>query len=235
MVKATKSGNFKPVVLPKPQTTVARCYSLIDIGTVDNIYLNKLVGKHQRIFVTWELPLFKAVFNEEKGEQPFVISEEFTLSTKDNSNFAKLMSQWRNKPFTKEEEKEFDPTVLVGKTCIIQFTHKRKKSFANETIPDNQVTNENTNLKIQSIMKRPNEMDIPNNINPYFVWDWEPIEAGTEKFDPVKFDLIPNFIKSKIQESEEYKKHVGSGGSNAALTQAGTTAEESSTVSSDDW
>ena len=88
-MKAKPSGSFQPVGLPEPQTTVARCYSLIDIGTVPNIYKGKLQGNVHRIFLTCELPKLKAVFNEEKGEEPFVVSEEFTLSTKDNSNLAK--------------------------------------------------------------------------------------------------------------------------------------------------
>ncbi len=66
-MKATTSGNFKPTKLPEPQTTVARCYSMIDIGTVPNIYEGKVQGQVHRIFITWELPKLKAVFNEEKG------------------------------------------------------------------------------------------------------------------------------------------------------------------------
>lgn len=236
MVKATQSGNFTPIVLPEPQTTVARCYSLIDIGTVPHIYQNQNMGTIHRIFLTWELPKLKAVFNEEKGEQPFVISEEFTLSTKDNSNLAKLIAAWRNKPFTAEEEKEFDPTVLVGKTCVIQFIHKRKAAYKGKEVSE--VTNENTNLRIQAIMKRPKDMEMPAQVNPSFIWDWEPIEEGREEFSLEKWELIPNFLKDKIKTSEEFQKY-GAKYFNAdntpstSATQAPTGGQ--GTVSNDEW
>jgi len=238
MVKATSSGNFKPIPLPKPTTTVARCYSLIDIGTVDSIFQNKLQGKVHLIFLTWELPKFKAVFNEEKGEQPFVVSEEFRLSTKDNSNLAKLVSAWRNKPFTTEEEKGFDPTVMVGKTCLVQIMHIRKKKFKEDTIPDDKITNENTMLKMQSIMKRPEDMPIAEGINPYFVWDWEAIESGKEAFDKEKYESIPNFIKEKMETSEEYKKFASphmTGGEGQAQTEPQQANSPSGPVTTEDW
>lgn len=232
MVKATSSGNFKPVKLPEPNTTVARCYSLIDIGTVPNIYQGQLQGQIHRIFLTWELPKYKAVFNEEKGEQPFVISEELTLSTKENSNLAKLISAWRNKPLTPEEQKEFDPSILVGKTCLIQFMHKRKKAYQGQELTE--ITNENTNLKMQAIMKRPKDMEAPAAVNPEFMWDWEKIEKGEEKFDQEKFDLIPSFLKSKIIDSEEFKKYGISQGGEAAVP-AQTESKAEGPVAPDDW
>ena len=107
-MQATQSGSFKPVKLPKPQTTVARCYSVIHIGTVPNIYQGKIDQqrpKVEKIQVTWELPLLLAVFNEEKGEQPFVVGQELTLSTGEQSNLYKLIKQWRGSPWTKKEQR----------------------------------------------------------------------------------------------------------------------------------
>lgn len=231
-MKATKSGSFKPVELPEPQTTVARCYSLIDIGTVPNVYQGKVQGIVHRIFITWELPKLKAVFNEDRGEEPFVISEEFTLSTKENSNLAKLVAQWRNKPLSLAEQEEFDPTTMVGKTCVIQFIHKVKKKWASEKLE--KITNENTNMKIQAIMKRPKDMEMPAQLNPTFIWDWEAIESGETTFDPEKFAKVPNFLKDKIKESEEYKKWGREPGEEASATTA-PVAEESGPVSDDDW
>lgn len=232
-MKATKSGSFKPVELPEPQTTVARCYSLIDIGTVPNVYQGKVQGMVHRIFITWELPKLKAVFNEDRGEEPFVISEEFTLSTKENSNLAKLVAQWRAKPFTLAEQEEFDPTTMVGKTCVVQFIHKRKKKYASEEVA--KITNENTNMKIQAIMKRPKDMEMPAQLNPTFIWDWESIESGETTFDPEKFDKVPNFLKDKIRDSEEYKKFGREASESAPATETTPTAEASGPVSDDDW
>jgi hypothetical protein len=237
-MKATTSGSFKPVPLPEPQTTVARCYSLIDIGTVPNIYKNKVEGTVRKVFITWELPLLKAVFKDERGPEPFVISEEMTLSTKDNSNFAKVVKAWRGKGFTPEEEKEFDPTVMVGKTCIIQFEHNTKSKFKGQTIKE--ITNENTAMKLGAIMKRPPAMECPPQINPSLIWDWEEI-ANTKVFDKEKWEKIPNFVKEKIKTSEEYAKFAPkdiAGEDNASGTQTpaqGYAPKADETVTKEDW
>ena len=94
MVKATQSGNFKAVVLPEPNTVVARCYSLVDIGTVEEFYNNEPQGKRRKIYLTFEFPSLKAVFNDEKGEEPFVTGLEMTASTNDQANLSKLIAQW---------------------------------------------------------------------------------------------------------------------------------------------
>lgn len=237
MVKATSSGNFKAVKLPEPQTTVARCYSMIDIGTVENVYQGVSQGWHRRIMLWWELPLFKAVFVDDKGEQPFAIFEEFTLSTKDNSNFSKLVANWRNKPFTMEEMKGFDPAVMVGKTCVIQFIHRRKGSYKNMDIPADQVTNENTVLKLQAIMKRPKDMAIPEQINPSLIWDWEPIEKGEKQFDKSYFELIPAFVRTKIEQSQQFQKHgIKSDATQAEMqVQEPNEPKDQGPVTEDDW
>jgi hypothetical protein len=199
------SGNFKAVKLPEPQTVVGRAYSVIDIGTVPNIYQGKLNGVHHRVYVTWELPTLLAVFNDEKGEEPFVVGEEFTLSHKSNSNFAKLIAQWRGKPFTPEEQANgFDPTKMLGKTALVQLVHKTKKAFEGQQITE--ITNENTNLKMQGIMKRPTEMAIPKQINPDLVWDWDLVAANG--FNKEAWKKIPKFIRGKMVDSEEFKQYA---------------------------
>ena len=240
-MKAKNSGNFKAVPLPEPQTTVARCYSLIDIGTIPNIYQGKLQGTVHKIFITWELPNLKGVFSDERGEEPFVVSEELTLSTKDNSNMAKLIAQWRGKPFTPQEEEEFDPTVMVGKTALIQIMHRTKKKFEGQNLKE--ITNENTNLKLSSIMKRPRDMAIPDQINPTMIWDWEAIESGEEVFDKEKWERIPNFIKDKMRDSEEFKKFAPAGlesenGNNQPAESAQSSqpaAADNKPVTDDEW
>ena len=236
-MKAKPGGNFKPVKLPEPQTTVARCYSLIDIGTVPHIYQNVLQGVVHKIFLTWELPLLKAVFNEEKGEEPFVVSEELTLSTKENSNLAKLIGQWRNEPLTPEEQQSFDPAVMVGKTGMVQFTHRTKVKYRDTKIDE--VTSENTSMKMQGIIKRPAVMEMPAAINPMFIWDWERIESGEEIFDKEKWEKIPNFLKKKIRESEEYKKYAPKDLDNDSATAspeaAAASAVAAGPVSEEEW
>lgn len=235
-MKAQQGGNFKAVKLPKAGTTVGRCYSIIDIGHIPDT-MSKEPGKTvHKIIIGFELPEHKAVFNDEKGPEPFVVSEEVTLSTNEKSNLAKIVAQWRNKPFTAEEIKVFDPTVMVGKTALIQFTIKTKSAWKGKDITE--ITNENSVLAFAGIMKRPESMEAPAAINPRYVWDWEKITSGEEKFDQEHFDKMPKFIQAKIMTSEEYIRFgPRENGSQAAQAPAATQEAKAADkpVTGDDW
>lgn len=205
MVKATQSGNFKPVGLPEPNTVVARCYSLVDIGTVEEFYNNEAQGKKRKIYLTFEFPGLKAVFNEEKGEEPFVTGLEMTASTNDQANLSKLIAQWRGTPLTKEEQKSFDINSLVGKPGLISFIHKRKKDYVDQDIE--KITNENTVIKFNGIMRLPKEMTCPAMLNPRMLWDWDPVMEGTAQFDPNLFMKIPGWLRKKIMKSDQFAQH----------------------------
>lgn len=210
-MKATKGGNFKAIALPEPQTVFARCYSMVDIGTIPNIFNGKINPDRptaRKIQVTWEFPTLLAVFNEEKGEQPFVIGQELTASTDEKSNLSKLISQWRNKPLDAEEQKGFDPATMVGKTCFISFIHKRKIKNGKEVAlgSDGKITNENTILKFNGIMPKPKDIEAKKAINPYMIWDWD--KVASEGFDKELFDKIPKWLQKKMSESEEFKRYA---------------------------
>jgi hypothetical protein len=205
MVKATQSGNFKAVALPEPNTVVARCYSLIDIGTVEEYYNNEPQGKRRKIYLTFEFPNLKAVFNDDKGEEPFVTGLEMAASTNSQSNLFQLIAQWRGTPLTKEEQKSFNINKLVGKPGMISFIHKRKKDYMGQDI--DRITNENTVIKFNGIMRLPKEMTCPAMLNPQMIWDWDPVIDGEEKFDPNLFMKIPKWLRKKIMKSDEFAKY----------------------------
>ena len=75
-IYADLKSDFK---IPPAGTHMARCIGMIEIGTVTTTFMDdeKIL---QKVSITWELPEELAVFNEEKGEQPFVVSKEYTLS-----------------------------------------------------------------------------------------------------------------------------------------------------------
>jgi len=200
-MEATQSGNFKSVPLPAQGTYVARCYSIIHIGTVPNIFNGQLKGTKEIIHITWELPKLLAVFNDEKGPEPFVVGEEVTLSTSDNSNLSKMIAQWRGTKLSPEEQKSFDPSIMIGKTCLINVVHKTKKKYAGQKL--DKITNENSVLVNNGIMSRPKEMECPAMINPKYIWDWD---KDGNPFQAEKFALMPKWLQAKVKESEEYKK-----------------------------
>ena len=104
----------------------ARCYSMIHIGTIEENIMgtNKKLNK---VRITWELPTELKVFKEENGEQPQVISKEFTLSLHEKATLRNFLKNWRGKDFTDDEAKAFDIEKLVGAPCMINITHKLSK------------------------------------------------------------------------------------------------------------
>jgi hypothetical protein len=205
MTQATKGGNFNSVPLPEPQTAFARCYSVIDIGTVPVFFKGEAKGKQRKIYITWEFPGLLATFNPDKGEQPFVIGMELTAVTGDKSNLSKLVSSWRNRPLDEKEEESFDPAVMIGKPCFISFIHKRKKDYIGKEV--SVATNANTNLKFNGIMPVPKNVEALPVVNAYYNWDWDKI--ATNGFDKDLFEKMPKWLQKKAATSDEFRKYAG--------------------------
>jgi hypothetical protein len=198
-----QSSNFKEVVLPKAQSARARCYGVIDLGIVDNSYKGEEKTAH-KIMLLWELPDLQAVFKDDGEKQPFMILEEFTFTTGEKGNLAKLVSSWRNKPFTADERAgNFDPSVFLNKTALLQFSIKRKGAYKGDEIT--KVTNVNSRMALSTIMPLPAAMKegMPKMINKPILFDWDKI-ATPQDLDMDVWDTIPNFIRKKIRTSEEY-------------------------------
>ena len=200
-------GTFKNVPVPAPGSYAARCYSVIQIGTVPNIYqgqVNPDAPTVNKITVIWELPTQTAVFDDEKGiAQPFTIKQDFTFSLGPKANLSKLLVSWRGRPITKEMELNFDPTVMVDRECMLSFIHSYKKGTEHEA----ERHSGNTYLNLKAIMPLPEGMPCPPMMNEKLVWDWDNIAEGKEQFDINKWNKIWGYIRKQMQESEEYVKY----------------------------
>lgn len=187
---ATSNGstNFEPIATGNYP---ARCYSMIHIGTVEEVILGttKTLNK---VRITWELPSELKVFKEENGEQPHVISKEFTLSMHEKATLRNFLKNWRGKDFSEEEAKSFDIEKLIGAPCMLNITHKKSKDGTK------------TYAEIGSISTMPKGFPCPEQINPSFVWTYE-------DFDSEKFNLLPDFLKAKMVNSVEYKQAISGG------------------------
>lgn len=128
------SGDYKKV----PQGVhMARCYSLIDMGTqlVRSQYGEKLLHK---IRIAWELfgedeegkPL---VVERDGKSMPMTISKSYTLALNEKANLRKDLESWRGRAFTDEEAKGFDISKLLNVYCMINVTHSETngKTYAN--------------------------------------------------------------------------------------------------------
>jgi hypothetical protein len=183
MIKATNKGgsNYEPIAAG---TYAARCYQMIHIGTAEENILGQ-VKKLNKVRITWELPTETKVFKEENGEQPHVISKEFTLSMNEKATLRKFLEGWRGKSFTEKEAESFDITVLLGKPCMLSIIHKQAK-------------NGNTYAEISSVSSVPKGMNVPDQINPLK-------ELNYDKFDWELFETLPDFIKDKMKQTDEFK------------------------------
>jgi len=184
---ATSSGSasFEPIATGNYP---ARCYSMVHIGTVEETILGekKVLNK---VRITWELPTELKVFKEENGEQPCVISKEFTLSLHEKATLRNFLKNWRGKDFTDEEAKSFDIEKLVGAPCMLNITHKTKKDGSG------------VYAEIGSVSAMPKGFVCPEQINQSFVFTYD-------DFDEVKFNSLPEFMRNKMVNSSEYKALV---------------------------
>lgn len=167
----------------------ARCYALIDLGT--QIVEWEGVEKRQRkVRLTWEIPGEKRVFNEDKGEQPMVISREYTWSFYDNANFRKMLESWVG--LKESDIDDFDAGKLVGMPAQIMVMHqesKKGKTYAN----------------IASVMPLAKNQACDPQINESMFYH---ISQG---FEDEPFSDLHEFLQNKIKESIEYKVHMGEG------------------------
>jgi hypothetical protein len=188
LATSTGSTNYEPMA---QGNYPARCYSMVHMGTIEEIIMGekKVLNK---VRITWELPTELKVFKEENGEQPHVISKEFTLSMHEKATLRNYLKNWRGKDFTEEEAKSFDIEKLIGVPCMLNITHKKSKDGTK------------TYAEIGSISAMPRGFECPKQINPSFVFTYD-------DFSTEKFNTLPEFIRNKMVTSLEYKQ-VTTGG-----------------------
>lgn len=163
---------------------IARCYQMLEIGTVQEIIMGQ-PKTLKKVRIGWELPDETREFSPGKGQQPFVISQEFTLSMNEKSNLRKMLASWRGKDFTEDEAKAFDVSKLIGATCMLNVIHKPSK--------DGTRTYEN----IGSVSPLPKAVKCPAQIN-------KTIRLEYDSFNEEVFEALPDFIKDKMKGSLEY-------------------------------
>lgn len=188
---AKSSGGTKREPIPAGMY-VARCYQMLHIGSVEETIPGMAPKKLNKVRIGWELPTELKVFKEENGEQPIVISKDFTLSLHEKAGLRLMLKGWRSKDFTDAEAAAFDISKLLGVACMLNITHKDSKDGSQ------------TYEQIAGVTPLPKGMTCPPQINPNQ-------ELTYESFDEKLFESLPDFLKDKIKSSDEYKamKHPG--------------------------
>lgn len=165
---------------------VSRCYQMLDIGTVDENIMGEIKHLH-KVRIGFELPSELRVFKEENGEQPIVISKEFTLSLHEKSSLRQVLKSWRGRDFTEEEAKAFDVAKLIGVPCMLNIIHKPSKKDPSKIYEE-----------IAGVTPMPKGMVCPLQIN-------SDMELSFDNWVQEIFDKLPDFLKDKIKSSDEYK------------------------------
>ena len=191
----TGGGDFKKV----PQGVhMARCYSLIDLGT--QLTHGQYGEKEQhKIRIAWELfgeddegnPL---TIERDGVVMPMTISKSYTLTLSEKSNLRKDLQSWRGRAFTDEEVKGFDISKLLNVYCMINVTHSE--------------TNGKTYANVNSITPIPSALknSKPEPVHDVVVFD-------LDNPDWAVFDSFHDKLKDAIKSSPEYA--IAAGRSNA--------------------
>lgn len=182
-MKAPVSGGGTRQIAPAG-THIARCYQVIDHGT----HYDEKWAKHSRkVQFIFELPNEKAVFNEEKGEQPFYVKSTFTLSMNEKATLRKFVQSWIGKEMNDKEAAEFDLLKLCGRDCMVNVVHTTK--------------GDNTYVNIASISPLMKGATCPPAFNKLLTYD-------TTEHNQEVFDQLPEFLQKIIQDSDEWKARV---------------------------
>lgn len=197
IAKDKGGGDFEPV---NEGTHHAICIGVFDLGThFDEVYGK---SKHEVLFM-WELPNERIEIEKDGAikDLPRAISRQFNLSLHKKAQLRPFLEAWRGRAFTEQELQGFDVSKVLGANCMLQVLHNKKgdKTYGNV-------------VSIIPLMKGMVKKD-PENPQRSFSFD----------SDVLPPDGTPEWIRKKIEASEEWTHHNG-----------GTSGTEENTESLDD-
>lgn len=184
--KPNTGGKFTPA---PAGTHFARLIRILHVGTIITDYQGSK-KKSDKVLLTFELTNEKFVFDEAKGEQPFLISREDTFSYGDRANLPKLVEGILGRKLTDDEKNgDFEIDTLIGMPCLLNVVQKETK---NGRIVSNIVS-------ASPLIKG---MEAPAAINKTVVFDYD-------HFDQKYFDSLPEYLRKKMETSDEYRTMKG--------------------------
>jgi hypothetical protein len=166
----------------------AICYGVVHAGTVNSPYNNQPRMRNV-LYLCYEFPAIKNVFDEDKGEQPAVTTMMFTYSYSEKGNLLDWINTWSNGKINKKNITDFDIEKLAGLGCKLQIimdesegkTRSYPKGIIGLTAEEKKTLNKNSLY------------------NPIMIYD-------VDNHDQEAFDALPNWLQKKVMESQEYKK-----------------------------
>lgn len=178
----------KPEIKPQVEagSYIARCYQFIHIGTSRYEYMGqeKITNK---IRYGFELPNELKVFKEGEQAKPIAIAAEFNLTMFEKGKLRPTIDGWLGKKLSDMEADSFDVETMVGKPCMLNVIHN-DKGYA----------------EVASISPLPKGVECPPQINKSQVLNYS-------NFDRELFEKLPEFIRKRIENSDEYRRMLAGG------------------------
>lgn len=112
--------------------TVGICVHVADLGTHTKEYKGEKKTK-RLLHLGFETPNEKHIFSPERGEQPFYIHREFTLTMNEKGTLRPFLESWRGSKFTADQLARFEMQNLLGKPCMLNIVHAQSNgnTYAN--------------------------------------------------------------------------------------------------------
>jgi hypothetical protein len=132
-MSTTAKDTGKNIIPPPAGTHRARCFAVIDLGTQQTTWNNRVIWQ-EKILLGWELS--DEFYETEEGlKKPHIVWQRYTNSLANNANLRADLESWRGIGFRPEELKGFKVEKVLGKACLLTLIHKEKdgKTYANIT------------------------------------------------------------------------------------------------------
>jgi len=174
-ITARESGGGGGFEKPDPGTYVARCISVIDLGTH---YSQRWDYNSRKALIEWEL------IGERRDGTLLTIGSFYTVSLGEKAYLRKDLESWRGRPFTPEELKGFDIESVLGAPCLVNVVHNDSngKTYAN----------------VSTVMAPQKGQQIPEP-------ETKLTKFSLENPDWRVYESLRDGLKKKIMDSDEYK------------------------------
>lgn len=171
----------------KAGTHIAYLYRVIYLGTQKTTFEGK-EKQQQKIWVDFELPKEVVEYEdkETKEKKSFVrtVGEEYTLSLSEKGKLLPFIQGWLGRSLTADELQSFDVCSLLGRPAFLSIVHNAAK-------------NGNVYANIGSVSPVMEGIELPKMVH-------DVVEIGKEQWKGELFNSLPEFLKKKIQESNEF-------------------------------
>lgn len=180
-MKASKKST--PRVNPPKGTHIAILTQILDWGTQHDAY-----GDRRKVELIWELPEELHVFNEERGEEPFIVDRKFALTISKKAALKECLEGMTGVEIT-DDEIELEPYLLT--VCQLQINLVKDGEYENVDIQSYMQLGKNDQKRIKSF-KPQGEVKC----------------LDLDNFDEEVFKTLPDWKQKLIATSPEYKEAV---------------------------